>query len=485
MTDQSQLSFIENKLPRRLVYRRKSCYCTWCGGLPNLQKEIQNSPWISLLANREDCRHRTPINLRNIQRDFGSPEISPKRLKGNSRLNAKTRKSIIMKCQTIVVLNPNGRSGVGVRSDDDSGSSSRLNISRKSSQRRLESKDEVRRRSGFGKSPLPTESIENQGSIFFERTTEETYVPSSSKFNSDATRIQAERSPKKQQDLVRIKSRPEIMSSGVYQQLYNRIEQSPVSPLKSTSPMNLATSVRQPKSSLLMLEKKSLTYIITPSQQLPQISDIRPVLSPSPQIEVSLMKSDRKENFTRARSVVRKRQEENGDEKIPQTITSIAKKMSKQKGIEEPSVDMRLFSAYTRTRRELDSKEKGEQQLMKEEYIENFVKRDEKTSKVYNFKDIVERKKFGEANIIITRSKTPKKMWSGTDREPLTSHKELGPTSPLRRSKTPKKILFSVDKDLLIVQKGESSPKKIRKMIDLRATRTAGLLQAYSAKKPN
>jgi len=42
----SSFNFRENKLSIKSMQRRKSCYCSWCGGKSHFQDEIEKNPWV-------------------------------------------------------------------------------------------------------------------------------------------------------------------------------------------------------------------------------------------------------------------------------------------------------------------------------------------------------------------------------------------------------------------------------------------------------
>ena len=46
-------TIIDEKLPFKFTYRRKSCHCTWCGGIPSLQKDIEKNPLVNILEDWE------------------------------------------------------------------------------------------------------------------------------------------------------------------------------------------------------------------------------------------------------------------------------------------------------------------------------------------------------------------------------------------------------------------------------------------------
>ena len=51
--NESASSLIRTDLPVSLLFRRKSCCCTLCGGISKLQSDIQKNPMICMVANKE------------------------------------------------------------------------------------------------------------------------------------------------------------------------------------------------------------------------------------------------------------------------------------------------------------------------------------------------------------------------------------------------------------------------------------------------
>ena len=76
-------SFIDKKFPLKLAYRRRSCHCTWCGDLPPKQRDIENNPWVSLLAEWEQFTKPKEVPKIEVRDDYEN--MSSKR--GSKRVN--------------------------------------------------------------------------------------------------------------------------------------------------------------------------------------------------------------------------------------------------------------------------------------------------------------------------------------------------------------------------------------------------------------